>query len=162
MAAFCPIMQYHSEFNHRRRPSNDRTPWNNAERTGTAGVLSTFRRYAHLRERLVPYLATQARRSVASGRPLMRALCFEWPGDAKIWAYPGQYLLGDDLLVAPVTEPGATDWEVYLPAGDWVDAWTGEGLTGPATITRQVPVDLIPVYIRATAAGRLRRIWEPM
>ena len=159
MAALCPIMQYHSEFNHHRRPSNDRTPWNIAERSGSPGPLETFRRYARLRDRLLPYLSTQARRSVETGRPLMRALCFDWPGDPAIWAYPRQYVLGDDLLVAPVTEAGATDWAVYLPAGDWVDAWTGEPLAGPATISRSVPVDLIPVYIRATAADALRPIW---
>jgi len=160
MAAFCPIMQYHSEFNHHRRPSNDRTPWNVAERTGDPGVITTFRRYAVLRERLVQYLATQARRSVASGRPLMRALCFDWPDDPTIWAYPLEYLLGEDLLIAPVTESGATDWEVYLPDGDWVDAWTGERRSGPARIVQPVPVDLIPVYIRAAAADALRRIWD--
>jgi alpha-glucosidase (family GH31 glycosyl hydrolase) len=161
MATFCPIMQYHSEFDHHRRPSNDRSPWNIAERTGDPRVLPTFRRYARLRERLVPYLSEQARRSVASGRPLMRALAFEWPEDPGIWGFPHQYLLGDELLAAPVTEPGASTWEVYLPDGDWVDAWTGDAVAGSRTFERDVPVDLIPVYIRARSADALRRAWEP-
>lgn len=160
MAAFCPIMQYHSEFDHHRQPPNDRTPWNVAERTGDGRVLDTYRRYARLRERLVPYLADQGHRSAGSGWPLMRALCFDWPHDSEIWAFPRQYLLGDELLVAPVTEPDASEWEVYLPDGAWVDAWTGESVSGPATIARPVPIDLIPVYIRARAADGLRHIWQ--
>lgn len=160
MAAFCPIMQYHSEFGHHRQPPNDRTPWNIAERTGDPRVLAASRRYARLRERLVPYLAEQARRSAAAGMPLMRALCFDWPADPRIWAVPLQYLLGDDLLVAPVTEPGASTWDVYLPEGSWVDAWTGMPIAGPTTITRPVPIDLIPVYVRAGAAVGQRHIWE--
>jgi alpha-glucosidase (family GH31 glycosyl hydrolase) len=160
MACFAPIMQYHSEFNHHRTPSNDRTPWNIAERTGEPRVLATYRRYARLRERLVPYLAGQARDAVAGARPLMRALFFDWPADACVWEHPFQYMLGDDLLVAPVTEPGVKEWTIYLPAGGWVDAWTGEVFAGPSSIVRRVPIDEIPVFIRAASADRLRPIWD--
>ncbi len=155
MAAFCPIMQYHSEFNHHRLPSRDRTPWNIAERTGDRRALEIYRRFARLRERLVPYLAEQGRRSAETSRPLMRALCFDWPDDPAVWDHPFQYLLGDDLLVAPVTEPGTTSLEVYLPAGRWIDAWTGTPLTGPRLVRREVPLDSIPVFIREGAAGSL-------
>ncbi|MES1212518.1 MAG: TIM-barrel domain-containing protein, partial [Leifsonia sp.] len=71
-AAFVPIMQYHSEFNHHRTPSHDRTPWNIQERSGDERVIPVFRRYAHLRERLVPYLSEQAAITVATRRALMR------------------------------------------------------------------------------------------
>jgi alpha-glucosidase (family GH31 glycosyl hydrolase) len=145
-ACFAPVMQYHSEFNHHRTPSHDRTPWNIAERTGDPSVLTVFRRFAKLREDLVPYLVEQARRSVGTGRPLMRPLFFDHPGDERVWRFPLQYRLGDDLLVAPVTAPGATAWRVYLPAGEWVDYFTGERHTGPVTVDRPVPLDEIPVY----------------
>ena len=55
-STFVPIMQYHSEFNHHRTPSRDRTPWNLAEQTGDERVLEVFRGFAQLRERLVHYL----------------------------------------------------------------------------------------------------------
>jgi len=155
MAALCPIMQYHSEFNHHRRPSNDRTPWNIAERTADPRVLATFRRYARLRERLVPYLAAQARISAASGKPLMRALCFDWPEDPMVWEHTFEYLLGDDLLVAPVTEPGTISVEVYLPAERWIDAWTGERFDGPRLVRRDVPIGDIAVFVRESAAVSL-------
>ena len=152
-ACFCPIMQYHSEFNHHRLPSRDRTPWNVAERTGDARVLPGFRRFAQLRERLVPYLAEQAERSLATGKPLMRALCFEIADDERIWDFPYQWFLGDDLLVAPVTTEGATSVRLYLPDGEWVDAWTGETLRGRTVIERDAPLDEIPVFVTAARAS---------
>jgi alpha-glucosidase (family GH31 glycosyl hydrolase) len=167
MACFCPIMQYHSEFNHHRSPSRDRTPWNIAERHGDPSVVEGFRRFAQLRERLVPYLEVQAALSVAKRRPLMRALFFDWPTDERIWAYPFEYLLGDDLLVAPVAASAAemsadatanrsgVSWPVYVPSGAWVDAWTAQRIVGPAEFERWVAVQEIPVYVRAEAWERL-------
>jgi alpha-glucosidase (family GH31 glycosyl hydrolase) len=149
MACFCPIMQYHSEFNRHRLPSGDRTPWNIAERTGDPRVIPIYRRFAELRERLVPYLSEQARRSLEQSKPLMRALFFDFPDDPWIWEFQLQYLLGDDLLVAPVTDPGAGRWTVYLPPGDWIDAWTDEPVAGPSIIERDVPLDVVPVYVRS-------------
>ena len=154
-ACFCPIMQYHSEFNHHRRPSRDRTPWNVAERSGDPSVVPTFRRFAQLRERLVPYLAEQGRRSVETGRPLMRALCFAVEDDPRIWEFPHQWLLGDDLLVAPVTEEGARRWRVYLPEGEWVDPFEGVTVGGSGVVEFGAPLDRIPVFVAADRAGEL-------
>ena len=161
-AAFVPIMQYHSEFNHHRTPSRDRTPWNIAERTGDERVIPVFRRLTHLRERLVPYLADAARASIASGAPLMRPLYFDHPHDPEVWTHPLQWMLGADLLVAPVLEPGVSDWSVYLPAGDWVDAFTGEAVSGGGVIRRPVPIDELPVYCRADAWPTMRAVFAAM
>ena len=68
-ATFVPIMQYHSEFNHHRKPLRDRTPWNIAERTGDDRVIPVFRRFVEIRERLLPYLAASARASIATSAP---------------------------------------------------------------------------------------------
>ncbi|MEV0713981.1 TIM-barrel domain-containing protein [Asanoa sp. NPDC050611] len=150
-ATFMPIMQYHSEFNHHRLPLRDRTPWHVAETSGDDRVVPVFRRYAHLRERLVDYLAREAAATIATDRPLMRPLFFDTPADPLVWTRPRQWLLGADLLVHPVTSPGATDWSTYLPAGDWVDVWTGSACTGGAEHRRETPIELIPVYCRASA-----------
>ena len=155
MATLCPIMQYHSEYNHHRRPSRDRTPWNVAEQLGDATVIPIFRSFVRLRERLVPYLAEQGERSLLHGKPLMRALFFEVEGDPRIWDFPEQYFLGDDLLVAPVTEPGVRTVRVYLPRGDWADAWTGETLTGPEVVVCEAPLDRIPAFVSARRADSL-------
>lgn len=160
-AAFVPIMQYHSEFNHHRTPSRDRTPWNIAERTGDDRVIPVFRRFVELRERLVPYLAASARESIATGAPLMRPLYFDHPNEPLVWDYPLQWMLGADLLVAPVLEPGASTRELLLPEGDWVDAFTGEALSGGRVVIRTTPIDELPVYVRAEAWERLRGVFAP-
>jgi alpha-glucosidase (family GH31 glycosyl hydrolase) len=160
MAALCPIMQYHSEFNHHRLPSRDRTPWNIATRTGDARVLPFFREFATVRERLVPYLTAESRKAVEARAPLMRALCFDWPADPLVWDHPYQYLLGESLLVAPVVGPGADRWPVYLPAGQWTDAWTGEVSSGGAVVVCAAPLDRIPVYVRGSDP-LLRGVFRP-
>jgi len=152
-ACLAPIMQYHSEYSH-RVPSRDRTPWNIAERTGEERVLSAYRRFAQLRMRLQPYLRAQARQSVATCKPLMRALFFE-VDDPRIWDFPHQYFLGNDLLVAPVVEAGATSQRVFLPPGTWVDPWTGDELVGPTIVTCAAPLDEIPVYVTGRSASSL-------
>jgi alpha-glucosidase (family GH31 glycosyl hydrolase) len=144
-SAFMPIMQYHSEFNHHRTPSRDRTPWNIAERTGDPRVLPVFRRFARLRDRLVPYLAEHAGVAAGGGAPLMRGLFFDHPGDRNIWRHPLQYKLGDALLVVPVVEPGVSSITAYLPEGDWVDVWTGVVHGGGREITLPAPLDRPPV-----------------
>ena len=154
-STFLPVMQYHSEFNHHRRPLRDRTPWNVAEVTGSDQVLPVFRRFAQLRERLLGYLTESARTAVATDRPFLRGLFFDWPGEAGAWMHPAEFLCGDDLLVHPVTEPGATSWTTWLPEGDWVDVWTGQPVAGAAEVTQEVPLEVVPVYCRAAAWARL-------
>jgi len=147
-STFCPIMQYHSDVNHQRKPSRDRTPWNMQEQSGDPGVIDTFRFFANLRMNLLPYILCQAQESSRSGLPLMRALPLEFPGDDACRSYPYEYLFGDALLVAPVTEEGRSTWTVYLPAGEWRDFWTGEVRCGPAEIEVPAPRGRIPVYQR--------------
>ncbi|HLU63360.1 MAG TPA: TIM-barrel domain-containing protein, partial [Protaetiibacter sp.] len=157
-AAFVPIMQYHSEFNHHRTPSRDRTPWNIQERTGDERVIPTFRTIAKLRERLVPYLAEQAARAVEAGEPLMRPLFFDAPAAEEAFAHPYQWMLGDELLVAPVVEEGADAVRAWLPEGEWVDAFRGTRHSG-GVVEREVPLDEVAVWIRAGSAERLRPVF---
>ncbi|AYY15244.1 glycoside hydrolase family 31 [Actinobacteria bacterium YIM 96077] len=158
-ACFMPIMQYHSEFNHHRRPLRDRTPWNVAEQRGDERVVPVFRQLAHLRERLVGYLAEQAAVAIRDGRPLMRGLFFDHPDDPMIWRYPLQYQLGDALLVVPVIEPGIDEVAAYLPEGQWVDVWRGTNYTGPAEITLPAPIDQPPALCRAVDWPRLSSVF---
>jgi len=159
MAAFCPIMQYHSEYNARREPSRDRTPWNIAARTGDPHVLPVCRSYTALRRRLRPYILCEATHTAETGRPLMCALPLAYPDDPRVRAYPYQYLFGRDLLVAPTVEEGATTQEVYVPAGTWRDLWTGAPVEGPCAVMVDVPPHRIPVYVRADATAPLDAPW---
>jgi alpha-glucosidase (family GH31 glycosyl hydrolase) len=161
IAALCPIMQYHSEFNFHRSPSRDRTPWNIAEQTGESSVISTFRSFVLLRERLVPYLAAQGRQSIEQSKPLMRALFFE-TDDERQWEFPYQYFLGDGLLVAPVVEEGATSQRVYLPDGEWVDASNGSSLAGGSVIECECPINRSPVFVAAERADALAPLFHDL
>jgi alpha-D-xyloside xylohydrolase len=79
----------------------------------------------------------------------MRPLFLNFPADAACWDIADQFLLGDDLLVAPVVTEGATEREVYLPAGaNWRDAWTGALVPGGQWLTAAAPLEIIPVYVR--------------
>ena len=150
----CPIMQYHSEYNHHRSPSRDRTPWNIAERHDDPTVLTTYRRFTEIRERLVDYLDEQYHAGIERGLPLMRPLALMWPTDQQVWAHPYQYMLGDHLLVAPVTEAGVEEWSVHLPEGEWLDAWDGTPFVGGRVVTVAAPLDRIPAFVPDTDAGR--------
>ncbi|GAA0914448.1 TIM-barrel domain-containing protein [Nonomuraea longicatena] len=159
-ALFMPIMQYHSEFNGHRLPSRDRTPWNVAERTGDDRVLPVFRRFTQVRERLVPYLSEQAGRAVAGGAPLMRGLFFDHPDDPEIWRFPLQFQLGDALMVAPITSPEISEISVYLPAGDWVDVWSGMPYAGGREVLLKAPIERPPVLCRAGQWAGIRAAFD--
>ncbi|MBX3066040.1 MAG: glycoside hydrolase family 31 [Anaerolineae bacterium] len=143
MATFCPIMQYHSEFNQHRLPLRDRTPWNIQERTGDDRVIAIFRSFVELRQKLMPYIWQEAQHSAATGEPMMRALKLWYPQASEY-----QYFFGRDLLVSPVVEPEVSTWELFLPEGKWRDLWTGQEIDGGKVITVAAPLDRIPVFVR--------------
>ena len=80
----------------------------------------------------------------------MRPLWMDFPGDANVSNLGTQYMFGPAFLVAPVTEQGQTEKEVYLPAGsDWYNFWTNEKLSGGRWIKVAAPIEQIPVFVRA-------------
>ena len=145
MAAFCPIMQYHSEYNP-SSPSRDRTPWNITAHTGDERAISLFRHFARVRMNLLPYIAREAEYAAANGTPLMRALLLDHPDDSVAWTIADQFRFGRSLLVAPVVEEGATSRTLYLPGGVWIDLWTGERHDGGRWVTVDAPWDRVPVF----------------
>lgn len=146
MATFCPIMQIHSEYNHHRKPSNDRTPWNLARRYDDPKILSIFRKFTKIRNALIPYLEKSSRDAIRTGRPIMAGLFFDFPEDEKIWDFPYQYMLGDNLLIAPITDENQDSIEVYLPAGDWFDFWSGREYSGSRAHVVSADLESIPVF----------------
>jgi len=150
MAAFCPVMQYHSEYNAHRSPSHDRTPWNIQEQTGDARVIDTFRFFLTVREKLMDYIWAEAQFSAQTGQPMMRAAHVI---DENASQY--DYFFGRDLLVSPVVTPNISEWSVYLPAGRWRSLWTDDVYEGKTTITIPVPIDRIPVFVRDGANIKL-------
>jgi len=90
---------------------------------------------------------------------LMRPLYFDYPDDQGIWDYPIQWKLGD-ILVAPVLAPGVETWPVYLPVGEWVDAWTGQIHHGPIVVESRTLRHRVPAYVAADHWEELRDIFQ--
>jgi alpha-glucosidase (family GH31 glycosyl hydrolase) len=160
MAAFTPVMQYHSDFFEHQAPSHDRTPWNIADLSGQPQVIEIYRKFARLRLRLAAYIESEAAYTAASGEPLMRPLFLDWPADPQAWQIEDQYSFGRSLLVAPVQTESASQRRVYLPAGDWADVWTGARLSGPVWVDWPAPLDSIPVFQRLDRPGPNFEIWN--
>jgi alpha-D-xyloside xylohydrolase len=113
-------------------------------------ALANYKKFAVLHMSLFPYRYAAAQEAAIDGMPLMRALVLNYQNDQRAREAKDEYLLGPDFLVAPVTGAGVAR-TVYLPKGDWVNYWTGMQANGEKTLNVDVPVDAIPVYVRAGA-----------
>jgi alpha-D-xyloside xylohydrolase len=135
---FQPVMRAHGERNHNE-------VWSYGRQAETI-----LEKYLRLRYQLLPYTYSLAYGSYQTGAPFMRALFMDFPDDPNVTDIPDEYMFGPALLVAPVTEQGATSRKVYLPASsDWYNYWTNERLKGGQTITTAAPIDTIPLFVRA-------------
>lgn len=121
---------------------------------------SINRRYLKLKMRLTPYMYGLAREAETTGAPLVRGLMWDHPADPAAWteAYKYQFLLGRDLLVAPVYRSQAVShgWRkgIHLPQGRWIDYWDGRQASAGEQgrdIDLQVTLDKLPVFVRAGA-----------
>ncbi|MBC7185976.1 MAG: DUF4968 domain-containing protein [Calditrichaeota bacterium] len=125
---------------------NPREPW-----TFGQEAEEIFRQYAQLRYRLLPYIYDQARKCSATGKPMVRALCIDYPEDRNVWHIEDQYLFGDAFLIAPVLQPLAESntRTLYLPAGVWWDYWTKKRVRSRGEwITRPVDLRTMPMYVK--------------
>ena len=104
-----------------------------------------------LRYRLLPYLYACFLTAAETGAPIQRPLVFDYQYDGTVRDLDDQYLLGSDLLVAPVVEPGTTARQVYLPAGDWYDWHSGALVGGARYLTAPTPMETIPIFARGGA-----------
>ena len=155
MACFCPIMQWHSEPDGGQfrelmpgaEGNNERSPWNMEESYAAPGFMAEMRYWHKLHEQLRPYLWKTAQDCVRNSKPFMRPLIYERPNDINAVNCQDEYLLGDDLLVAPLLEENATSREVYLPDGVWFDFFDGTEYSGNQTITAGKDGKL-PVFTR--------------
>jgi alpha-D-xyloside xylohydrolase len=107
-------------------------------------------KYLRLRYQLLPYLYSLGWQANQTGAPFMRGLFLDFGKDPNVADLGDEYMLGPALLVAPVTEQGATSRSVYLPAGaDWYNFWTNERLHGGQRLTVAADIGTIPVFVRA-------------
>lgn len=119
-------------------------PWNYG-----ADGLRNFKKYDSLRYRLQPYLYSNAWAQYKTGMPLMRALVLHYQDDKNVHDIGDQYLLGENIMVCPVTTKGAQTRTVYLPEGNWFDYWTGKAYAGKQYIHVITPLDTMPLFVKA-------------
>jgi alpha-glucosidase len=132
-SAFTSLLRSHEG----NRPDANRQVYSSPE------LLARFARSAKIFAALAPYRQQLMEEAARSGMPLMRPLWLHYPDDpAGQQALPRSFLLGDQLLVAPVLEPGVSELEVLLPAGSWVHLWSGRTLPVRAGEPVKVPVPL--------------------
>jgi alpha-D-xyloside xylohydrolase len=113
-------------------------------------VMSNMRSMMNLRYRLMPYIYSEGWQISKNGSTMMRPLVMDFQRDATAIAQAYQYMFGKSLLVAPVTEAGVTEWNVYLSASTaWYDFWTGKRFSGGQTIKTAAPQNKIPVFVKA-------------
>ena len=105
-----------------------------------------------LRYQFLPYLYTLFREHEKTGQPVMRPLWYEFPNDVGTYLINDEYLVGKDILVAPVVKEGMTTRGIYLPVGaEWLDWWTGEHLKSGKIHYLQTPLERLPIFVRAGA-----------
>jgi oligosaccharide 4-alpha-D-glucosyltransferase len=152
MASLCPILRPHGE-GVPPEPYFYPEPYKSAVRAAT-----------HLRYELLPYLYTLAWQNTTTGAPLVRSLDFgsqySVAGSQTTYSeYPTsnadyqntQYLLGPNLLVAPVLHPSQRQRNVALPTGNWVDFYSNQTYAGNQTVAVPAPLAHTPLLVRAGA-----------
>lgn len=103
----------------------------------------------NLRYRLLPYIYSTSWEVTSNGGSLMRALFSDFPEDKKVTDIGDEYMFGKSILVAPVISE-VKRRSLYLPEGtQWIDFWTGEKQKGGQEISREAPIDIIPLYMKA-------------
>ncbi|MEN8255882.1 MAG: glycoside hydrolase family 31 protein [Verrucomicrobiota bacterium] len=104
--AFMPTMQF------------SYWPWNYA-----SPAADVIRQYAGVHKALEPYIFEQAKDRTS---PLLRPIWYDAPEVEELYLVDDEFMLGSDLLVAPVLDPDTSARDILLPPGSWRDAWTGE------------------------------------
>jgi len=132
--------------NHKVIDGYDQEPW----RFGKY-YEDIIRKYLKLRYELLPFLYTTLEEAHRTGTPFFRPLLLNYQDDQSTYNIDDQFMVGSDLLVAPIMKPDVTRRLVYLPRGDWYDYWTNKKYSGGKMITVEAPLDTVPLFVRAGA-----------
>lgn len=139
VGAFMPYFRNHSVQDAIRQE-----PWAFGKET-----MTSIKKYIELRYRFLPYIYTLFYESEQTGVPVVRPLVMEYPKDEKTYQCSDQFLVGSQLLIAPILRPGQTHRAVYLPEGDWYDFWTEEKYVGGRHYLVEADIDTLPIFVKA-------------
>ena len=115
-----------------------------------------LRRMFKLRQALIPYVYTAARRTHETSLGMVLPLYYEWPELDEAYTYDHSYLFGTAFFVNPITAPmradtQMTEWETWMPPGVWVNTFTGAVVKGPAVMKSNWTMAEMPAYAQAGA-----------
>ncbi len=116
----------HAAFTMVMRTHEGNMPEKNIQFDEDSELLDHFSKMSQIHFHLKPYLLHLSQEYQKDGLPPMRALHLHYPDNPETYSLKYEYLLGSDLLVAPVYKPEMSQWKVYLPEDNWVHAWSGK------------------------------------
>lgn len=137
-AALSPVFRVHNSSS-----NGVRMPWFFGDET-----MAHWRKAAELHLAAKPLIMSLWQEAQTTGIPPTRGLWLHYPDDARARAEDQQWLLGADVLVAPVVEAGAETRDVYLPKGCWQHVDSGTEYQGPIDVTVHAAIDSLPYFFR--------------
>jgi alpha-glucosidase (family GH31 glycosyl hydrolase) len=137
-SALMPLMQF------------SKGPWRFGEE-----AVRLSRDASALHQRFAPYLIKLAHQFPVTGDPILRPLWYNSPEDDGTFKISDQFMIGNDVVVAPVLQKGATRRKLYLPEGRWKEWKSGKIQEGKRWIEVAAPLDTLPLFVRdgSSAAG---------
>jgi alpha-glucosidase len=132
--------------NHKQIDGYDQEPW----RFGKY-YEDIVRKYLKLRYQLLAFLYTTLEEAHQTGVPLFRPLVLNYQDDQNTYNLDDEFMIGNDLLVAPVLRPDVVERLVYLPKGSWYDYWTNKKYQGGTMIRVAAPLETVPLFVRGGA-----------
>ncbi|KAH7378501.1 glycosyl hydrolases family 31-domain-containing protein [Phaeosphaeria sp. MPI-PUGE-AT-0046c] len=157
LGCWSPILRLHSDNN----PFNTREPWRYG--VEACGVVEETLR---LRHRLIPYLYTMNARCASQDEPLIQPMYWDHPEDDEAYNVPNQFYFGSELIAAPITQARSSTTKlgaakVWLPAGKYVDIFTGLVYNRKGELTVHRPTSQTPVFASEGAIIPLDGAWRP-
>jgi sulfoquinovosidase len=150
-AALSPVFRLHGA-----GPTGTHTPWSFDDDT-----VRIYKRLSRLHLKAVPLILRLWKKAVRTGMPPTRPLWLAYPSDRNARAQDQEWLLGADLLVAPVVEQGVTSRGVYFPRGCWSYPGTGRRYRGPRSAVVQAPLEVLPYFFRCGTNPLKHRRTDP-
>ncbi|MFO7341170.1 MAG: glycoside hydrolase family 31 protein [Bacillaceae bacterium] len=148
--SFMPFFRNHSALGTLRQE-----PWAFGEK-----YEKIIKKYIELRYRWLPQWYTLFEEAHRKGTPVMRPLVMEYPDDENTYSLFDQFMVGDNVIVAPIMQPAQTVRSVYLPEGNWIHYFTGETFEGGKYHLVEAPLEQMPIFVKQgtmIAHGEVKR-----
>ncbi|RSK26400.1 DUF4968 domain-containing protein [Bacillus sp. HMF5848] len=138
VGTFTPFFRNHSAINTLRQE-----PWSFGEK-----YEAIIKKYIQLRYTWMPHLYSLFAEANQTGLPVMRPLVLEYPTDEHTFNLSDQFMIGSNVIVAPILQPSVKHRVVYLPEGQWVNYWTDEVLEGNKHHLVEADLDVLPIFVK--------------